>query len=74
MPESQLVKPATFRNAMGCGASSEEITDGSAVTGAWGKKVMMPDGVAGEAIAGGMKPGSKLTGFTPAVRRDENSA
>ena len=53
---------------MGACASSEDIIDGSAVTGAYNKKIMMPDGVAGEAIAGGMKPGSKLTSLTLAVR------
>ena len=50
---------------MGCGASHAEITEGSAVTGRWDQKLVMPPGVAAEAIAGGMKPGKALKNFTP---------
>lgn len=51
--------PAYFA-AMGCGASKSEVLEGSAVTGIWNSKVVMPEGVAGEQIAGGWKPGAKF--------------
>ena len=50
---------------MGGGASKEEVQDGTAVTGKWGKKVMMPPNVVGEQMRGGPKPGKKFLAFTP---------
>lgn len=50
---------------MGCGASRSEVLEGSAVTGRWDQKVVMPEGIAAEAIQGGMRPGAALQKFTP---------
>ena len=60
-----FLRSHTPSNQMGCGASHAEITEGSAVTGRWDQKLVMPPGVAAEAIAGGMKPGKALKNFTP---------
>ena len=50
---------------MGCGASSAERLEGTAVTGSHRCKVMMPEGVVGEQIEGGWKPGKRMQRFTP---------
>ena len=47
------------------GASSKEIDEGSAVTGKHCRRVVMPPGVVGEQIRGGMWPGGKFIRFTP---------
>ena len=58
-PLAHTVQPNGLRRV------SCRITEGSAVTGRWDQKLVMPPGVAAEAIAGGMKPGKALKNFTP---------
>lgn len=59
---------------MGGGASKEEKLDGTAVTGKWHKKVVMPPGVVGERMRGGPYPGKKFLAFTPRLLQELNAA
>jgi len=59
---------------MGGGASKAEKLDGTAVTGKWQKRVVMPPGTIGEQMAKGPYPGKKFLRFTPRRLQELNAA
>lgn len=58
---------------MGIGASKEEKLDGTAVTGYWHKKVVMPKGIVAEQMRGGPYPGKRFLSFTPRLLQEMNA-